>query len=202
VKLLLLTFIASFIALPVNGNIFIPPSLRQSVLNQSNILVAQGILNGGGIPYSGNMAISISAPKGWDFDASSGSEQGMLAVMYPHGSSWAESETAIYVGASTLKNNETLDSYIARDIERNKKTSPSMLVISENPIRLKGNSTAQIRIFAIDRGRYEAIAYIVGENPNLMLVVLTCSKKASFDQYISGFRKVVAESSILKVKTE
>jgi hypothetical protein len=162
-------------------------------------LLSQGVLNGGGIAYSDNMALAISTPEGWDFDPSSGSDQGMLAVMYPHGSSWTNSNTAIYVRGSSLKNNESLKNYIERDIERNKELHT---VTSEAPIRLQNGSIAEIRIFSPsgDRNVYEAIAYITGKNSSLMLVVLTCRDKAIFDQNISGFKKMITQSSLLSVE--
>src|ERR1017187_9021755 len=63
-----------------------------------------------GLIYGKNHAYWLTAPKGWILDNKSGVSQGLFAVFYPQGSSWAKSSVVMYTNTSSKeeKGQETL----------------------------------------------------------------------------------------------
>ena len=97
-----------------------------SVLAHSTIVLAQ-VAEGGGILYGSEIGVVVTAPKGWLFDTKSGTGKGVPAVMYPTGSTWANANERMYVNIVKSRD-ETLDSFIAGDIEKFKSASSSLTV--------------------------------------------------------------------------
>src|SRR5579871_3436427 len=71
-----------------------------------------------GIIYGTNHAYSLIAPKGWVLDNQSGISQGLYAVFYPKGSSWAKGSVVMYTntGSKEEKGQETLQKMIDDDV--------------------------------------------------------------------------------------
>ncbi|TMA74676.1 MAG: hypothetical protein E6J72_18580, partial [Deltaproteobacteria bacterium] len=93
--------------------------------------------DGGGIVYGDELGVGISAPKGWVFDSQSGVAQGMHAVMYPEGRSWAEASEVMYVNVSRAESGQTLASFISSDVARFKENTPKLAVETGDPIEIR-----------------------------------------------------------------
>ena len=154
---------------------------------------------GGGIVYGPEIGVLVSAPKGWIFDAKSGVSQGLYAVMYPVGSTWANSKIMMYV-TIVISHDSSLEAFIAGDIERFKKNSPNIVVEKAEPISVTGGSVAEVRLFSGDKwGNYECVAY-VSKGKSVAVYVLSSKNKEGLLKNLDVFRTMVSKSALMDVK--
>ena len=171
--------------------------LAAAVLLASSATAGQ--VGGGGIVYGSELGASVTAPDGWVFDNESGVDQGLHAVMYPVGSTWANSKAVIYVNFSQLEPQQTLEGFIAVDIAEYRKRAPKLSVESVDPIMLVGGAKAVVRQFkGDDWGNHEAVAY-ASLDSGIAMYVLTCRDEDSFRKSLSAFKDVVAGSALMHV---
>lgn len=155
-------------------------------------------LEGGGIVYSSEIGAMVSAPKGWIFDSKSGSAQGLLAVMYPSGSTWANANEMMYVNIVESRD-DTLDLFIAGDIEHFKETSPGITVEKAAPISMLDGAVAEVRLFSGDKwGNLECIAY-ASKGKSVVIYVLSSRSKEGMMKYLDAFRSLVPQSNLMNV---
>jgi hypothetical protein len=153
---------------------------------------------GGGIVYGSEIGALVSAPEGWIFDSKNGISQGLHAVMYPKGSTWSNSPAMMYVNIVVSIDN-SLEDFIAGDIEKFKKGAPKIAVEKGDPISIGGGLSAEVRLFSGDQwGNYECVAY-AAKGKSVALYVLSSRKKEDFDKSLSAFRSMVAKSSLMNV---
>jgi hypothetical protein len=116
---------------------------------------------GGGIVYGEEIGAAVSAPKGWVYDPTAGSGQGLRAVMYPEGSTWKDSTRVMYVNVVRLKEGQKPAAFIADDDARSKKESPDLTVDTGEPIaQAVGGVRAAVRLYTTEATpTYEAVAY-------------------------------------------
>jgi hypothetical protein len=154
------------------------------------------MLDGAGIAYGGDLGVIVGAPKGWIFDIESGVHQGLHAVMYPKGSSWEKGGEVIYVKTGRLEAEETLEAFIAGDIEDFKKKAPGMEIKTLEPIRLSTGEEALVRTYTGDPfGNHECVAW-ARHGTGVAIFVLTCRSKIGFDKSVGPFREMVARSAL------
>ena len=155
--------------------------------------------DGGGIVYGDELGVGISAPKGWVFDSQSGVAQGMHAVMYPEGRSWAEASEVMYVNVSRAESGQTLASFISSDVARFKENTPKLAVETGDPIEIRGGTKAEVRLYTGDAwGNHEAVAY-VAHGSSVAIYVLSCRNKEGFLKSRPAFRQMVANSFLVNM---
>src|SRR5688572_704559 len=89
-----------------------------------------------GIIYGENHAFTLTAPKGWVLDNTSGRSQGLQAVFYPEGSSWQKGAVVMYANVYQKRNvkEESLEKVIEGDVAEYNKRSAELKVIDAEPI--------------------------------------------------------------------
>jgi hypothetical protein len=159
-----------------------------------------GMPAGGGIVYGREIGIGVSAPNGWIFDNKSGVSQGLHAVIYPEGSSWASSSQMMYVNISKMEPGETLENFIQGDIDRFVKNSPNLKVEKMNSLTIQGGIKAEVRQFTGDKwGNHERIAY-AQKGSSVAMYVLSSKTKDGYEKSINAFEEMVTRSFQVNMK--
>lgn len=130
-----------------------------------------------GLLYGNNHSYYLTAPVGWIIDNQSGREDGMNAVFYPKGSSWADGETVMYttfVNFDSIKK-ETIRDIISGDSARFHQASPQSRVKKQTPVEIGKNKKAVIYSFSME-GNYETVAYLE-EKKGIVVIVLSSKNK-------------------------
>ncbi|MCO6510895.1 MAG: TonB family protein [Aridibacter famidurans] len=156
-----------------------------------------------GILYGKNHAYSVTAPTGWVLDNKAGVNQGVHAVFYPVGSSFARATAVMYTNV-WMKDAEhpDLNSIIEADIRKFRERSENLKVSDAAAIAIDGGKKALVKHFWGDvHGNFEAIAYI--DEPKLaVLFVLSSQTKKDFDTSLSAFEELVKSYSFLTEDVE
>jgi hypothetical protein len=147
-----------------------------------------------GIIYGKDHSYMLSAPKGWVLDNQSGVNQGLYAVFYPKGSSWAKGSVVMYTntGSKKKKGQETFEKMIANDVANYRDNRNTKQILDGLPIITKdGKRTALVKYFLGDKtGNYEACAYI-DESKIVSFVVLTARNQKEFEANLPAFKELV-----------
>ena len=153
----------------------------------------------GGIVYGGSVGVVVNAPNGWIFDNTSGVDQGLQAVMYRQGSSWAKASEVMYLNFGTLKPGQSLDDFILGDIAKQKEESPQLTTERSAPIELVGGAKGEVRTFTGDKWKnLEAVAY-VAQDSGVAIFVLSCRTQDGFNTSLPAFKDLVRTSSLMRV---
>ncbi len=151
-----------------------------------------------GIIYGENHAFTLTTPKGWVLDSTSGRTQGLQAVFYPEGSSWQKGTVVMYANVYQKKDvkKESLETVIAGDVAEYKKRSVELKVTDAEPLpttkdaRVK-DKKATIKYFTGDEHENdEAVAYI-DEDKVVVMLVLTARNKKDFESSLPAFKELV-----------
>ena len=151
-----------------------------------------------GIIYFESCAFTLTAPKGWVLDNTSGKGQGLPAVFYPEGSSWQKGAVVMYANVYQKKdvNKESLDTVIAGDVADYKKGSAELRVTDAEPIPTRKDERAKdkkatIKYFTGDvNGNCEAVAYIE-EGKAVVMLVLTARAQKDFESSLPAYKELV-----------
>ncbi|MBI2339533.1 MAG: hypothetical protein HYU99_04070 [Deltaproteobacteria bacterium] len=146
----------------------------------------------GGIVYGENHSFMVRAPAGWFLDNSSRPE-GLVAVVYPVGSSWDKSPARMYTNVvhKSNKENATLEKTINSDIEDFRKKAPEISITEGGLVNTYDGKSARIRNFLKDDyGNYESVAYI-DEEKVIVLIVLSARSEAEWKKAFPSFRNFV-----------
>ncbi len=160
-----------------------------------------------GIVVFPESSFTLSAPKNWVLDNESGTEQGLPAVFYPQGSSWANGKAVMYANIWVKQNpaEETLAKVIAADEKAFKERSANLKVTDAEALpTAKSGQKATVKYFTGDSfGNYEAIAYI-DKGKTVTMIVLTSQTKEDFEKSLPAFKELVGSYSFLtdKIKVE
>src|SRR6266851_2782414 len=89
-----------------------------------------------GIIFGKNYSFTLTAPKGWVLDNTSGRSQGLQAVFYPKGSSWKTGAAVMYANVYQKSDptKESLQTIIANDVTQFKKDSSDLKVVDADAI--------------------------------------------------------------------
>jgi hypothetical protein len=152
---------------------------------------------GAGIIYGKNHAFTISAPPGWVLDNNAEQNNGLCAVFYPAGSSWAKSSVVMYVNTALKgEGQQTREELITFDTQKFKAKAPN-LSLTELPTIAMHTGSAIVKKFAGDQfNNFEAVAYIDAPNVVAMLV-LTSRDEAGFLRAYPAFEKLVGSYRFL-----
>jgi hypothetical protein len=171
--------------------------VKMEIVLRKDIVDAERFRSKEAIVYGSEAAVLFSAPEGWVIDNVSGLRQGLHCVIYPEGSSWEKAPAVMYITISLLKQEETIESSIAGDIDRFKSKYPEVMVKEISPLITTSGQKVSFRIF-YDGGYkyYECVGYASFEN-SLICYVLTCHNKKVLEQNLEIFKGLVAKSLIM-----
>lgn len=155
----------------------------------------------GGILYGEDHYILLTPPKGWVLDNQSGLSQGFHAVLYPQGSSWADSTVFMFVTVAHKKDEgvKTLEEMIQADIKR--MTAGGWKVLPQSSsIKTKEGKLALVRRYSDARtNAHEAVAYI-DNGVTVSLLVLNALGESKLKSAYSSFEEFVSNYSFLTDK--
>jgi hypothetical protein len=159
-----------------------------------------------GIIYGKNHAFSLTAPQGWVLDNTSGVDQGLHAVFYKKGESWAKAVEVMYVNTASLEDDahRTLEQLIRYDIDHFNSNYPDLLISDEKDIIINDRAIARVKYLSGESyGNFEALAYIDAGKTGVM-IILTCRTKVGFDNSLAAFQDLVKSFFFMteKVKIE
>jgi hypothetical protein len=166
----------------------------------TNVCFGQEDMNSG-IIYGDNHAYSLTAPKGWVLDNSSGVEQGLYTVFYKKGESWENAPTVMYTNTASLENEQfkTIKQFIDFDIESFKKDEPGIKITKGDNIHIKDSLNAYVRYFA--GKNYEVVAYI-DAGKIAVVVIMTSRSKTGIDESLQAFSDLVKSYFFISDKVE
>jgi hypothetical protein len=167
-------------------------TLRLALLTLSLAVAAISSAEGEtGMVYGDSHAFFVTAPPGWVLDNQSGLRNGVHAAFYPEGSSWRDSPAVMYVNGVGRSSGETLDSFIADDIQTFRDRSPQIQVKEGSPIKTKDGRIALVRYFSGDQsGNHEAVAYIA-EKKAFIVLALSARTQDAFQRSLQSFEELV-----------
>lgn len=145
-----------------------------------------------GILYGENHAYSLTAPQGWVLDNQAGVDQGIHAVFYPVGFSWAKAPAVMYTSV-WMKDaeNPTLKAIMENDVKAFNERAENLKVTEAPDIGIGKDKKALVRYFTGDvHGNFEAIAYI-DEEKLVVLVVLSSNNSKDFESTKRAFESLV-----------
>lgn len=156
---------------------------------------------GSGIVYGPGHAYKLSAPEEWLFDNESGISQGIQAVIYPVGETWAQSKVVLYTGA-TQKEEGDFQQIMADDEANYRAQNPNLVVSQEETLLTSDGRQAVVKKFSGDSlGNSELVAYI--DTPEVVcLVVLSARDLSNFELGQSAFSTVVSSFKFLATDAE
>src|SRR5258708_39927935 len=133
-----------------------------------------------GIVYGDSHAFFVTAPPGWVLDNQSGLRNSVHAAFYPEGSSWRDSPAVMYANSVTRSSGNTLDSFIADDIQTFRGRAPQIQVKEGAPIKTKDGRIALVRYFSGDQsGNHEAVPYIAEKKTIIVLPLSSRTQDSS-----------------------
>jgi hypothetical protein len=154
-----------------------------------------------GMIYGPGHSYMLTAPKGWVLDSEGGRSDGLQAVFYPEGSSWAKGAAVMYtnvLGKSSEK--QPLKEVMDGELAEFRKVSPNLKVTDGKAIDLGDKKSAAVKYLTGDsNGSVETIAYI-NEKTVVVIVVLTSRDKKEFDSSLPAFEELVRSYSFLTDK--
>jgi hypothetical protein len=154
---------------------------------------AGAVEGGGGILYGEHHAAVLQAPPGWIFDNASGQGEGLQAVLYRKGETWAKSPGVMYAigDDATDGRRPDLDAFIAGDLARLRKGSPKAQSFELPAIDLPDHTHVRVVGYRGDRwGNVEAVAY-VPQDAAVIVLTLSTHSQARFDRDLPDFRAFV-----------
>lgn len=151
-----------------------------------------------GVIFGNNYSFTLTAPKGWVLDNSSGRGQGLQAVFYPKGSSWKTGAAVMYANVyqETDPSKESLQTVIANDVTEYKKNSVDLKVVDAESILTRTDprsrdKKATVKHFTDDRNaNTEAVAYI-DEGKVVVMIVLSARSQRDFDSSLAAFKDLI-----------
>ena len=173
-----------------------------SALAQDNVIGTDQLRSG--LVYGRGYVLAITAPSGWVLDNSSGTGQGLNAVFYPHGSSWEQSLSVMYVNVVPKKNgaSQSLQQIVYTDLSELKTKSPKLIVTNADGLLTGAKHQAVVRYLSgTSGGNWEAVAYI-NEKKIVTEIVLSARNQAQFKASLPVFRQLVGSYHFLTNKVK
>jgi hypothetical protein len=151
-------------------------------------------------------AFILAEPNGWNLDTSAGKTNGLDAVLYPDGSSWANGVAVMYVRViyKDSKEKKDLKQIIETDIEKFKKVNKNTTVSVMPSLSTRDQMKTDMRYFYdAENKNHEAVAYI-DEPKVVVILVLTSRNKDEYSKSAAAFKDLVASyffvNELVKVK--
>lgn len=155
-----------------------------------------------GILYGTDNSYYLTAPPRWVLDAESGAEEGLSAVFYPKGSSWADAETVMYstYTAYDTAKKQTLKDVMAADSVDFKTQSPGIVIGKQESIPIGKTSMARVNSYSDATNKsYEMVAYIPEKKGVVMIVISSRNKNGCINNY-KAFESLVRSYKFLTDK--
>lgn len=143
------------------------------VLGGGCLAMADILEEGRGIIYGKDHAFSLQAPKGWVLDNESAVQQGLHAVFYPKGESWADSTVMAYARGKPKTADMATAEDVAKAVVKDFQANGSPNYASKHVKTLKTDSGREAIIYHFtgdEFGNTEAVAYFVEEKSINFLV--------------------------------
>jgi hypothetical protein len=103
----------------------------------------------------------------------------------------------MYANGVGRSSGETLDSFIAEDIQAFRRRSPQIQVNEGSPIKTKDGRVALVRYFSGDQsGNHEAVAYIA-ENRAFIVLALSARSQDAYQRSLHSFAELVRNYSFI-----
>lgn len=154
----------------------------------------QVLENGYGIVRGPGYAFTLKAPTGWVIDAVSGVEQGLPAVFYPKGATWAESPSVAYARARPkTKEVSTIEGTVQAAVEALRaQGNPGYSAKFLKTIRTEdGKEGTVYQCNGSKTGDIEATAYFM-EKRTIDFVTLSCRSEKVYEAALPAFEQLVA----------
>jgi hypothetical protein len=168
-------------------------------------LAAFGQEDGGaGIIYGRNHAFGLKAPAGWVLDNAAGVSQGIHAVFYKKGESWANGSTVMYANAASLQDSAhtSLKKLIQYDLDNFKRNYPDIKISTEKRIKIEKGVVAEVKHLSGKSYRnFEAIAYIDAGLTGIMIIMSSRTRQGFLDSLVA-FESLVKSYKFIADKVE
>ena len=178
------------------SRIFRGPRKRFTSTMVMLVLCARGagaaISHDPGLVYGERFSYLLAPPHGWVLDTDAGVSDGLVAVFYPEGQSWARASAVMYVSSSKHGENQTLVGYMAEEAQEYRVKAGEAARIREAPaLALASRGSAPVRLFSGDpRGSHDAVAYLEAPG-SFVLIALNARGASEFDAALPAFRALV-----------
>lgn len=144
----------------------------------------------------------LTAPKGWVVDDEIAHDEGIKAVFFPKGESWAGAETAMYTNWAAFDTTkiEKVTDIINKDIQNFKKNSPGMIIKKEKVFFI--NKQKQVIVYSFintAENFFEQVAYIE-EKKGVVLIILTSTSSAGLEKNKIRFDELIKSYKFLTEK--
>ncbi len=139
-----------------------------------------------GLLYGHNHSYYLTAPLGWVMDHESGKDQGLTAVFYPKGSSWAGAETVMYASYASYDTTkkETVKNVITTDSLQFLSTSPDLKVSKQDPVNIGRGKKAMVYSYSDNvNSNYETVGYIAEKKGVVMIIISSRNKNGCINNY-------------------
>jgi hypothetical protein len=151
-----------------------------------------------GIIYGKNYSFTLTAPKGWVLDTTSGRQQGLQAVFYPKGSSWKNGAAVMYANVyqKSDPSKESVQAIIAHDVTEFKKGSANLKVVATDAIPTRTDARSKDKMATVKHftgdgtGNSEAVAYI-DEGTLVVMLVFSARSQKDFEGSLPAFKEFV-----------
>ena len=154
-----------------------------------------------GILYGKDFAYQLTAPDGWVLDNKSGVKQGLHAVFYKEGFTWANAPVVMYANTASLKDkaHNSLEALVKYDSKKFKSSYKDLKITKGDPIKLAGKNVIVKKLAGKSYGNFEAIAYFQEGDLGIM-VILSSRTQEGFESSLQGFQKLVQSYKKLDLK--
>jgi hypothetical protein len=151
-----------------------------------------------GLVYGEGFSYLLAPPRGWVLDTDAGASDGLVAVFYPEGQSWARASAVMYVSSSKHGVDRTLAGYMAEEAQQYREKAGERARIREAPaLTLASRGSAPVRLFSGDpRGSQDAVAYLEAPG-SFVLIALNAHGPSEFDAALPAFRALVASWQLI-----
>ncbi len=148
-----------------------------------------------GVVYGPKAAFKISAPEGWILDNKAGVSQGLHCVLYPKGSTWADSEVVMYAKIASTTYTER-EKFVGSALAHYTKTNPEF-----KSTRVAEDKTGDGHSYWIneyrhgkqegaEKSQFERVAYV--QLPGAVAyVVLTCPSEELLKKHADTVKDVM-----------
>ena len=131
----------------------------------------------------------LAPPEGWVMDGRAGADEGMPAVFYPAGASFADAPAVMFVRGTGGGNSVPV--LIERDKERVRRSSKVLVVAETESVATPGGRPITIMIYSSGAaGCVEAVAY-VDETTGVIQIGLRAASQNAFDSALPAFEALL-----------
>ncbi len=138
-------------------------------------------------------AFALVTPPGWVLDTRSAADQGLQAVFYPKGETWAGSPAVAYARSRPKDDHvQTISQQVRQTLDRfRERGHTDVRATPVGTIEFKDGQAAVYHFTGDQYGNYEAVAYIDASR-TIQFIVLSADDRAAFEASLGPFERLVA----------